>query len=144
MMAAGEGGTAPPQVQCDPPLQLPRNAKILENRRSGFPSQRRKAFKPPMLDFSSGPVVKYLPTNAGLISSQGRFHMPKVNLSSSTTTVGPVIYKGSHSNEKPEHLHVESSPCSPQLEKACMQQPNSTLAKQQQQQQQQKQKQKPT
>ena len=74
-------------------------------------------------------MVKYLPTNAGLISSQGRFHMPRVDLSPSTTTVGPVIYKGSHSNEKPEYLHVESSPCSPQVEKACMQQPNSTLAK---------------
>ena len=66
MTAAGEGGTAAPQVQCDQPLQLPRNAKILENRRSGFPSQRKKALlKKPTLDFLGAPVVKYLPANAG-------------------------------------------------------------------------------
>lgn len=81
------------------------------------------------MDFPGGPVVKYLPTNAGLISSQGRFHMPRVNLSPSTTTVGPMIYQGSHSNKKPKRLHLESNPCSQQREKACMQQPNSSLAK---------------
>ena len=100
-------------------------------------------------DFPGGPVVKNLPASAedtGSISGPGRSHMSTGNwacasqlLSSQSRAhkvkllnpmyLQPMLHdKKSHHDEKPKHRNGEE-PCSPQVEKAQMQQRRPTVAK---------------
>ena len=127
-----KGGQHPLKFSVTCPCSSPEMQKSWRIEDLAFHPKERKLFKNPHFGFPwcpSGEVSACQYRDPGLISSQGRFHMPQVSLSLSTTALEPVIYKRSHSNEKSEHLQLESSPCSLQLEKACMQQPNSSLAK---------------
>ena len=90
-------------------------------------------------DFPSAPVVKNLLVNAGdmgLIPGQGRFH---VLLSNPAHVPNYWVHvpaarapnQEKPHNEKPTH-HNSSSPCLPQLEKACTQQWKSSITKKKQ------------
>ena len=78
------------------------------------------------MDFPGGPVVKNLPANAGepgSIPDLERFHMLQDNQACEPQLLNlacrePMLdNKRSHLNEKPT-LHLDSSPCLLQLEKA--------------------------
>ena len=64
----------------------------------------------------------------GSIPGLGRFHTPR---RLSLRAIDPMLHsKRSHCSEKPKHRILDSSPCSPQLEKACEPQSNQKINKQ--------------